>query len=168
MDKNIVLIGFMGAGKTVAARVLARRLKAKAVSTDELIEKKEGRPIPEIFAKSGEPYFRGLEKDIIREVSRKKNLIIDCGGGVFVDPENAALLKKHGIVIYLSATPEVLHERTAGRKHRPLLNVDDPMARIKELLAQREPSYKQAHYTLDTSHKKNSQVCDEIIALLDL
>ena len=157
----------MGAGKSVAARELGKRLNRKVVSTDELVERKEGRSIAQIFQESGEAYFRRCEKDVVWEIAQKKDLIIDCGGGIFLDSDNVANLKRNGIVIYLLATPEVLFERTQGRKHRPLLNVADPHQKIKELLAIREPAYRQAHHVIDTSNKKNHQVCDEILALIE-
>ncbi len=166
MSKNIVLIGFMGAGKSVAAKELARRLKREAVSTDKAVEKSEKRPIADIFQNSGEKHFRQLEKDVVAELAEKENLIIDCGGGVFTSDDNIRHLKKSGSVICLTATPECLLERTRRTKIRPLLNVPDPLKKIKELLVVREPFYRQAHHWLDTTGKTNQEVCDEIERLL--
>lgn len=164
--KNIVLIGFMGAGKSVAAKELARRLKREAVSTDSTVEKKEKRPIADIFQNPGEAYFRQLEKEAVAELAAKENLIIDCGGGVFTSDENIRQLKKSGVVVCLSATPECLLERTQRTKIRPLLNVPDPLKKINELLAVREPFYRQAHHRIDTTGKTNQEVCDEIERVL--
>ena len=168
MSENIVLIGFMGAGKSVAAKELARRLKREAVSTDSVVEKKEKQPITDIFEKFGEAHFRQLEKDAVVELSAKENLIIDCGGGVFINEENIRQLKKNGVVICLSATPECLLERTQRTKIRPLLNVPDPLKKIKELLVVREPFYRQAHHWIDTTGKTNQEVCDEIERVLSV
>lgn len=168
MSKNIVLIGFMGAGKSVAAKELARRLKREAVSTDRAVEKRENRSIADIFQDPGEKYFRQLEKQVVAELARKESLIIDCGGGVFTNDGNISQLKKNSIVICLSATPECLLERTRRTKIRPLLNVPDPLKKINELLAVREPFYRQAHHWLDTTGKTNQEVCDEIERLLSV
>lgn len=152
----------------MAAKELARRLEREAVSTDSAVEKKEKRPIADIFKNPGEKYFRRLEKDAVAELSEKENLIIDCGGGVFTNDDNIRLLKKNGIVICLSATPECLLERTQRTKVRPLLNVPDPLKKIHELLAVREPFYRQAHHWIDTTGKTNQEVCNEIERLLSV
>lgn len=152
----------------MAAKELARRLKREAVSTDSAVEKKEKRPIADIFKDPGEKYFRRLEKDAVAGLSEKENLIIDCGGGVFTNDDNIRQLKKNGIVICLSATPECLLERTQRTKIRPLLNVPDPLKKINELLAVREPFYRQAHHWIDTTGKTNQEVCDEIERLLSV
>ena len=120
--KNIVLVGFMGAGKSVVGKKLAILLKRNLVSTDALIVEREKRPIADIFKDSGEPYFRGAVKAIVEDVSKKENFIIDCGGGVVLNPDNMSNLKKGGVVFYLKAKSEVLYERVKSEKHRPLLN----------------------------------------------
>ncbi len=162
VKNNIVLIGFMGAGKSLVSQHLSDKLKRQVVSTDELIVKTEGRPITEIFAQSGEPYFRALEKKIIQEVAAKEGVIIDCGGGVVLDPENLAFLKQKGIVFYLSATHEKIYQRIKDQTHRPLLNVPDPLARLEELLAKRQAFYEQADYIIDTNDNDWQRVCEEI------
>lgn len=166
MAKNIVLIGFMGAGKSVAANELAKRLQRDVFSTDALIEKREGRTIAEIFEHSGEAYFRKVENTVVRDIVPRKGIIIDCGGGVFLNPENSKSLKKTSIVFYLSATPKILYERTKAHSHRPLLKAHDPLKKIKELLKIREPFYQQADHIIHTSGKTNTQVCDEIMEFL--
>ena len=166
MSKNIVLVGFMGAGKSAVAKNLAMALKRKVVSTDALIEKKEKRPIAAIFKDSGEPYFRSVEKSVVEEVAQESNLIIDCGGGVVLNQNNIDNLKKNGKIFYLSATADVIYERVKNEKHRPLLDVADPKARIKELLKQRKSRYEQADYTLDTSRKAVDEVARKILKLM--
>ena len=166
MSKNIVLVGFMGAGKSVVAKNLATALKRQVVSTDHLIEEKEKRPIADIFTDSGEAYFRTVEKAVVAEVSLKKDLIIDCGGGVILNQDNIENLKKAGILFYLATSPDVVYERVKSQRHRPLLNVPDPKRKIEELLTSRKAKYEQAHYTIDTSLKTVTQVVDEILKLI--
>ena len=151
MDKNIVLIGLMGSGKSMIARELGKRLKASVVATDDLVEAKEGQAIHEIFKSKGEAYFRNLETEIIKEVSLRRGIIIDCGGGVVLVPKNLKFLKTNGIVFYLQATPLVIYQRIKNEKHRPLLKVPDPLGCIKELHQQRLPLYNQADYTVDAN-----------------
>lgn len=156
----------MGAGKSVVAKNLATTLKRQVVSTDHMIEEKEKRPVMVIFADSGEPYFRATEKAVIADVSQKKDLIIDCGGGVVLLQENIDNLKKNGMLFYLSASPDVIYDRVKNQRHRPLLNVPDPKRKIEELLASRQSRYEQAHFTIDTSRKTVNQVVDEILKLV--
>ncbi len=151
MNKNIALIGFMGSGKSMIARELGIRLKAQVVATDDLAEAREGKSIHEIFKSKGEAYFRDLETAIIKEVSLRQGIIIDCGGGVVLRKENLKFLKTNGIVFYLEATPEVIYERIKNEKHRPLLKAPDPLGCIKELYQQRLPLYNQADYTIDAN-----------------
>jgi len=151
MEKNIVLIGFMGSGKSVIARELAKRLKVEMISTDALVEAREGQLIHEIFKSKGEAYFRNLESDIVREISSRRGVIIDCGGGVVLRKENLPHLKANGIVFYLQATPEVIYERIKHEGHRPLLKTPDPLGCIKELYQQRLPLYNQADHVIDAN-----------------
>ena len=150
-NKNIVLIGFMGSGKSKIARELGKRLNAQVVTTDDLAETREGQPIHEIFKSKGEAYFRKIESEIIKEISLRQGIIIDCGGGAVCSRENLQNLKAGGIVFYLQATPEVIYQRIRHEKHRPLLMVPDPLGSIKELYNQRLPLYNQAHYTIDAN-----------------
>ncbi len=166
LQKNIVLIGFMGSGKSMVARRLAKILKRDVVSLDELIEAKEGRPIKRIFEESGEAYFRDREKEVVTEVAGKESLVIDCGGGVVLNPQNLAKLKANGILILLSATTETIYKRVKDKASRPLLNVKDPKTRINELLKERNPLYAQADYTVTTDNKTVEETCREIIAYL--
>jgi shikimate kinase len=159
---NIVLVGFMGTGKTAVARALSRKLKLKYVSTDGLIEKKEKTPISDIFSGKGEKYFRKVERDVVREASLMKNAVIDAGGGVVMDSENMKNLKKQGMIICLWTTPEVILERTKGYTHRPLLNVENPLGKVKELLAKRKPFYERADYHVHTSYEPAREIARKI------
>lgn len=165
--RNIVLIGFMGTGKTTIATALANRLKMRYVSTDDLIEKKEKRTINEIFTKSGEDYFRDVESEIVRQISDKEGLVIDTGGGVVIREENVANLRTNGIVICLTADEEAILERTKKYKHRPLLNVEDPKQKVKALLAKRASLYAKADHTFDTSKLTVRQVIEKIIGVYE-
>jgi len=165
-DKNIVLIGFMASGKTLSSRELARRMNRQRVSTDELIEEREGMAIKKIFAEKGEAYFRKLEADVVREIASQKNLVIDCGGGIAANEDNLKALQASGISFYLYATPEAVLRRTKGKTDRPLLNVEDPLGTIKKLLAQRDPHYRQADFVVDSNDDNIGKVVDDILSIL--
>ena len=160
--KNIVLVGFMGTGKTAAAKIQSGKLGMKYVATDDLIEKKEKTAISEIFSEKGEEYFRKVEKTVVKEVSLMQNAVIDAGGGVVIDPENVKNLKKNGILICLWAEPGVILERTRQYATRPLLNVDDPLKKISDLLAARKPFYERADYHVRTSSMSPEKIVEEI------
>jgi len=146
---NIYLVGFMGTGKTATGRALAKSLKRDFIDMDDLIVEKEDMPVADIFKIKGESYFRAVEKSIIAGLCKKDGLVVACGGGTFVDPDNIRLMRSSGIVICLTSSPEMILKRTQNFTHRPLLNVEDPLKRIKELLDQRMPFYSQAHHMID-------------------
>ena len=160
--KNIVIVGFMGTGKTVIAKRLAEEMKRSYVSTDDLIEKKENRTIRAIFREEGEPYFRGVEKEVIKEVASRDDQVIDAGGGVVLDSENVDTLKKTGIMVCLWAQPKTIYERTREYGHRPLLNVEDPEGKIKELLDYRRPFYEKADHHIDTTELNIDEIVNRI------
>lgn len=149
--KNIVLVGFMGTGKTTVGKNLAQLAGMKYISTDDIIVEREAMPIADIFSKKGEMYFRCLEKDVIREISNMDNVVIDTGGGVVTNPENVKNLKEKGVLVCLWSSPEDVYARTKKYTNRPLLNVEDPLKKIKELLEKRKPYYEQADYHINTS-----------------
>lgn len=161
MDKNIVLLGFMGTGKTAVGRKLANDLKMQFVEMDSIIEEKEGISINEVFAKKGEPYFRRVEADVAKELSNKKGLVISAGGGVVLNPDNIRELQRNGILICLYAAAEEIYKRVRSEKHRPLLKVSDPLEEIKELLDFRKPYYDKIKIRIDTTGKGISEVVDE-------
>ena len=119
MDKNIVLIGMMGSGKTTVGKLLAQRLRRPFVDTDALIEEQEGRSIPDIFARDGEEVFRALEQKIARELSGKSGLVIACGGGLPTQEEAIAALKENGLVFWLDRDPGETYD-SLNVSHRPL------------------------------------------------
>ncbi|MBF0485690.1 MAG: shikimate kinase [Candidatus Omnitrophica bacterium] len=166
-SKNIVLIGFMASGKTFASRELARRLNRERISTDEWIEKREARAIADIFAQSGEPYFRKIESEVVREIAMKDNLVVDCGGGVVINKDNLKALKANGIIFYLYASPESVFRRTRGKTDRPLLNVPNPKEKIQQLLAVRDPHYREADFVVDSNEDNIGKVVDDILTILN-
>jgi len=166
-ERNIVLIGFMGCGKSLTSNRLAEILNRQVISTDKLVEQREGQSIAEIFEKSGEGYFRNIEKEIIKEISGQSDMIIDCGGGIVMDEENMAHLKENGLVIYLSTSPESIYKNIKHRTERPLLNVENPQLKITELLEERRPYYEKADVTIDVDHKAINQIAEDVLKVLE-
>jgi shikimate kinase len=164
--RNIIFIGFMGTGKTTVATQVANRLGMRYVSTDDLIEKREKRTINEIFTSSGEERFRDIESDVIREVTGREGLVIDAGGGAVIREENIANMKSGGTVICLTADEETVMERTKKYKHRPLLNVEDPKRRIRDLMAKRASLYAKADHVLDTGKLTVRQVVERVVEIV--
>ncbi|NLM52531.1 MAG: shikimate kinase [Firmicutes bacterium] len=162
--KNVVLIGFMGTGKTEVGKLLAVALNRRLVDTDEQIEAAEGRTINEIFASDGEVYFRRKEAEVIADLCRQTGLVLSTGGGCVINLENVRNLRENGYVIWLDATIEELKRRLAGDNKRPLL------AKNKDFTAlyrQRAELYRQAaHVRIDTTGKSPLAVSEEIIAFL--
>ncbi|MDD5291801.1 MAG: shikimate kinase [Candidatus Omnitrophica bacterium] len=164
--KNIYIVGFMGTGKTSTGKELAARLKRGFLDLDGIIEEKEKMPIAQIFGQKGESYFRKLEKDLIKDVSSKEDLVVSCGGGAVAEADNLASLKKSGVIICLKADADTILKRTKGNLLRPLLNVDNPRERINELLKNREPFYSQSDHFLDTTGLSIGQTVDKIIEII--
>lgn len=163
---NIYLVGFMGTGKTAVGRELARKKKMHFVDLDELIELKERRTISGIFAKEGEPYFRKVEKRVLKEVSTQKKFVVACGGGIVLDKDNIRTMKETGLAVCLTASPEVILKRTSAYAHRPLLNVKEPKKQIDLLLKMRAPYYALADKAIDTTHSSVKEATEKIIKLI--
>lgn len=144
-ENNVVLIGFMGSGKTSVGLRLSYRLRRPVEDTDKLIERREGCSISHIFAAKGEAYFRDLETALLRELAdREYSYIYSAGGGTPVRECNRELLKRIGTVIYLRVRPETVYERLKGDRNRPLLQCENPRERIRELLESRREAYESA------------------------
>ena len=162
MFKNIILTGFMGVGKTSVGTRLAKDLGYAFVDTDTLIEADQKITIAEIFSTFGEPRFRDVETRIILQVLEDEGQVISTGGGAVIRDENRAAFKKAGLVVCLTARPEVIFERIKHETHRPLLQTPDPLSKIRELLAGREKFYHQADLIIDTSEKSVDDAVREI------
>lgn len=161
--KNIVLTGFMATGKTEVGRLLARRLGYTFVDADSIIEAEQNMPITEIFKRFGEPHFRDIESNVIKRLSLMENAVISTGGGAVLRQENMDNLRRNGIIICLRARPETIYERTKHDTSRPLLQVEDPLKRIRELLEFRKPYYEQADIMIDTDEKSPEEIVAEIL-----
>ncbi len=157
--KNIVLTGFMGAGKSSVGKRLGKRLKMSVIDTDDVIEKDSGMKISDIFAEHGEKYFRGIEKKAVKKVSH----VIITGGGVVLDKDNMKNLRKNSVIVYLHATPEAVYNRVKEETHRPLLHVKDPLKKIEELLLYRAPFYADNDIRIETSNLSIREVVDEVV-----
>lgn len=164
--KNIVLTGFMGAGKTTIGRELARRLHLKLVDIDEEIEMDQKMTITDIFRIYGEQYFRDIETALIKKFSRENNIIISTGGGAVLRDENIEALKENGIIFCLNASAETILERTGNSKDRPLLKVENPKEKINELLAYRRPFYEKAGIMIETDGKSPLELVKEIMEIM--
>ncbi len=162
MFKNIILTGFMGVGKTLVGKKLANDLGYTFVDTDKLIEDDQLMAITAIFSKHGEPYFRDVEARIIRQVMEGEQQVVSTGGGAVIRDRNRQAFKKAGLVVCLTARPEVIYSRIQHETHRPLLQTPDPEARIRELLDSRAGFYAQADVIIDTSEK----TIDEVITAI--
>jgi shikimate kinase len=147
---NLYLVGFMGTGKTTVGRAVAQRMGFQLLDSDVEIERKAGIPIPEIFATQGEPAFRAMEREFIENGHPAEKCVVACGGGLVVQPGMVELLQSKGVVMCLHASVETILKRTQGSKHRPLLNVENPLERISTLYAEREPVYRRAGTTILT------------------
>ena len=168
MKTSIALIGFMGTGKTAVGKVLAQKLDKNFIELDGMIEKKAGKPIPEIFQQDSEVVFRELEIEVTREVADREKAVIACGGGLVLNKINIDRLRKECIIVYLTASPGVILERTSGDTgERPLLAVSDRVRQIKELLRFRQPFYERAaDIKINTSRLSTDTVAERIIERL--
>jgi shikimate kinase len=164
-SKPIILIGFMGSGKTTIGKILAKKLGRDFIDTDELIEKEAGISISEIFKNYGEGYFRTLEREIISKVLENTNSVIATGGGCVTQEKTRRLLKENGVVIWLNVVPETVLARTEDDITRPLLNKDKEN-KIYTLLFEREPFYREtAHYEIN-ANESLGRVISEIESIL--
>lgn len=162
---NIILIGFMGCGKSSVGIRLSFALRKTMIDTDKLIEKKQGVSITQIFAEKGEPAFRQMETDCLKQlIEESDNQIISTGGGLPMKEENHRLLKELGRVYYLRVTKEAVYERLKGDTTRPLLQGDNPKGKIEELLTKRDPLYETcADYIIDVSEKSFDEIIAEVV-----
>lgn len=167
-ERNVVLTGFMGTGKSTVGRRLAELLDREFVDTDSVIEERHG-PIPAIFAELGEAVFRAIERDLADELAASEGLVVATGGGLMVDEDNAATLGGSGRVFCLTAPVEVVLARIRADDDaplRPLLDHDDPVAAAGELLERRRPAYA-AFEQVDTDGRTPDEIVEDLIGRLD-
>lgn len=166
--RNLILAGFMGTGKSTVGRLCAQRLGLDFVDADEEISRREGMPIPAIFASRGEAYFRDRERALVTELSDRRGCVIATGGGMIVNDDNRAALLGSGVGVCLTATPDVILQRVGGEAaaaERPMLRGGDVSARIAHLLRERAPKYAQMHYWVDTSQRTPEEVAELVCDL---
>ena len=160
---NLIMIGFMGVGKTTIGRKLAKRLGYHFLDMDEQIENKQKCSISEIFENRGEEYFRQLEVKLLLKLSSVQNTVISTGGGAVATEGNFDLMKKYGTVVYLKTSFEDIIERVKRSHHRPLLQTEDLEQRIHELLEKRIPLYEQADHIIETKNLSPQRITSLII-----
>ena len=163
--RNLVLVGFMGSGKTSVGRLVARQLGREFVDADHEIEKRENCDIPTIFSAAGETEFRRIEREVIRDLSARENLVIAPGGGAVLNPENLADLARTGTVICLRAAPETVLARVGHDTNRPLLKAPDRLERIRDLLQKRQPIYDAIPLQVVTDGLNTHEVAQRVVAL---
>lgn len=165
-EKSIVLIGMMGAGKSTLGRRLAKRLRLPFVDADEEIEAAAGLTIAEIFERHGEVHFRDGERRVLARLIEGPQRVIAAGGGAFMDAQTRPLMLARCIAVWLDVEVEILAERVGRRDHRPLLRDQDPLERLRELAALRNPHYAEAHIAVRAGGLPHAKTVDQIIAAL--
>ncbi|GIV17861.1 MAG: shikimate kinase [Armatimonadota bacterium] len=164
---NVALIGFMGTGKSLLGQMLAQRWGWRFVDTDSLIEEKVGCSVAQIFERFGEEYFRQQETEVLRSLETQHHLVIATGGGVPTRPENVHSLRRHAVIVLLTAEPEVILQRVQPVQTRPkLASAPDPLAEIRRLLREREVAYACADIRVDTSALSPEEAVQHIEELL--
>ena len=165
---NLFLVGMMGAGKTTVGRLVARRLRRPFFDSDQEIERRCGVGVPVIFDIEGEPGFRVREAHAIAEFAALEGIVLATGGGAVLDGENLRRLTARGTVVYLHARPADLYERVRHDKHRPLLATSDPLAKLEELYAQRDPLYRDlADFVIDTGKQSVQALARLLLSRLE-
>jgi shikimate kinase len=166
VDRPLVLVGLMGAGKSCIGRRLAQRLRLPFVDADREIEQAAGCSIPEIFARHGEQAFRDGERRVILRLLESPPFVLATGGGAFMDPRTRAAIREKAISIWLRADLDLLVRRTGRRSDRPLLQVEDPRTKLAELMAARYPIYAEADLTVDSQDGPPDATLERVLAAL--
>ena len=162
--RNLVLVGFMGTGKSAVGRRVAALAAAPFLEMDAELERRAGKSISRIFAEDGEPAFRDQEAQLAEEWGRKQGAVISCGGGVVLREANLRALEANGLLVCLTARPEVILARTARAAKRPLLAGENPEQKIRDLLAARAPLYAKIPVQLDTSDLGPEELAAQVLA----
>ncbi|MDE2131439.1 MAG: shikimate kinase AroK [Betaproteobacteria bacterium] len=167
-ERNFFLVGLMGAGKTTVGRALARRMNLTFVDSDHEIEARTGVRIATIFELEGEAGFRAREEDVIAQLVTRKGIVLATGGGAVLSAKTRQRLRQQGTVIYLRACTEDLWQRTRHDRNRPLLQTEDPKARLRQLYEERDPLYREvAHIILDTAHQSVQKLVTQLEAEIE-
>lgn len=164
--ENIILIGYMGSGKTTVGKIAAERKNYTFVDTDEMIVEQQHRSISEIFAADGERAFRDMETALLRQLiaEKREHLVISTGGGMPLRAENRQLLAQLGKVVYLKASPATIYNRIKGDTTRPLLQCENPLERIEEMIVERSPLYEAgAMFIVEVDELSQSEAASEIL-----
>ena len=161
--KNIVLTGFMGTGKTEVGKILSQKLGFVLIDADAEIEREQKTTITDIFNRLGEAAFRDMESAMIKRLSVLKKAVLSTGGGAVLRAENMDALRSNWVIVCLEATPETILSRTSTSKDRPLLQVADPLQKIRDLYEFRRPYYEKADIIINTDNISPLQVAEEII-----
>lgn len=162
-DVNLYLVGFMGTGKTTIGRIVAHRLGFALLDSDHEIERIQGKTIPQIFSEQGEPAFRAMEKSFVEGGHPAKRTVVACGGGLIVQPGMLEKVQALGVVVCLHASLDTILRRTQGNRNRPLLDVDDPMDRIRTLYAAREPIYRRSGTVILTDGRPMLDIVQHVL-----
>jgi shikimate kinase len=166
---TIALVGMPGCGKSTVGRQLARYLGLRLLDSDHEIERHIGMPIREWFETQGEAAFRDLEQEVIAEICAEHDVVLATGGGAVLRAANRDQLRRHAHVFYLRSTPEELFRRLRHDMHRPLLQVKDPLRRLRELFRERDPLYRQvAHYIIETGRPSVPALVNMVLMQLEL
>jgi shikimate kinase len=166
---TISLVGMPGSGKSTVGRHLARQIERRFVDSDAEIEHRIGMPIREYFARHGEDAFRDVEQDVIDELTRQPDIVLATGGGAVLRPSNRDALHSRSHVFYLRSTPEELHRRLRHDTQRPLLQVDDPLKRLRDLFRERDPLYRRtAHFVVETPRPSVPALLAMVLMQLEL
>lgn len=162
---NIILCGFMGAGKSTVGRLVARALNWQFADTDQIIETQQGLTVAQIFAQNGEAAFRQMEHDLCIDMHQWQNIVVATGGGMVVNPVNRENLAKVGLLVCLDASPEDILARVGTRPDRPLLAGDDPAKRVSELMEKRADSYRAIPHHVDTTGLRPEDTAAAVLTL---
>jgi shikimate kinase len=160
---NIALVGFMGTGKSTVGQIAASMLHFRFLDTDLMIEGMAGRKIADIFLTEGEPRFREYERQTVAHLRTLERTVISTGGGLIANPENLASLRQHALLVCLWATPETIFKRVGHQTHRPLLRVENPLEKIRSLLLERAPFYRQADVLLSSDYRRPKEVASHVV-----
>lgn len=163
MDINLYLVGFMGTGKSTVGRLVARQVGFDFVDSDHEIERLQGKPVSQIFAEQGEAAFRAMEREFVERGHPAKRCVVSCGGGLIVPPGMLELLRSHGVVVCMHAPIDTIIQRTLHATHRPLLAVENPEQRLRDLYAQREALYRRSGTLVLTDKRPLREIAAHVL-----